>query len=65
MTTYLSKNVGKALLPHLSRERRKQMLARIIVILLASLFVTASLVVRILHAIKQFKQSDVGFTINF
>jgi hypothetical protein len=65
MTTYLSKNVGKMLFPHLSREQRKQMLSRIVFVLTASLFITASLVMWILHAIKQFKQSDMVLTVNF
>jgi hypothetical protein len=64
MTTYLSKTVGKVLFPHLSRNRRKQLLSRIIFILLASFCITTSLVMWILHAIKHFKQSDVSFTIN-
>jgi len=64
MTTYLSKNVGKVLFPNLSREQRKQLLSRIILILMASLFITASLVMWMLHAIKHFKQSDIDFTIN-
>jgi hypothetical protein len=65
MTTYLSKNVGKVLFPQLTRDQRKQLLAKIIFVLLASLFVTASLVMWMLHAIKHFKQSNIDFTINF
>jgi hypothetical protein len=65
MTTNLSKSAGKALFPHLSRERRRQLLARIIVILMASILATVSLVVWMLHAIKHFKQSDINFTANF
>jgi hypothetical protein len=64
MTTYLSKNVGKVLFPHLPRDQRKQLLSRIILILMASFFVTVSLVMWMLHAIKHFKQSDIDFTIN-
>ncbi|MFZ0825914.1 MAG: hypothetical protein WAO02_00690 [Verrucomicrobiia bacterium] len=64
MTTYLSKNVGKALFPNLRRERRKKLLSRLILVLMASLFVTASLVMWMLHAIKHVKQSDTDFTIN-
>ncbi len=65
MTNSLARGVGKLWFPHLSREQRRQLLTRIIVILLASLLVTASLVVWMFHAIKHFKQSDVSFTINF
>ena len=64
MTTYLSKTVGKALFPHLPRDRRKQLLSRIIFVLMASLFITASLVVWILHAVKHVKPSNIDFTNN-
>jgi hypothetical protein len=64
MTTYLSKSVGKILFPHLARDQRKQLLSRIILILLASCFITAGLVMWMLHAIKHFKQSNIDFTIN-
>lgn len=64
MTTYLSKNVGKALFPHLPRDQRKRLLSKIIFILMASLFITASLVMWMLHAIKHFKQSNIDFTNN-
>jgi hypothetical protein len=64
MTTYLSKTVGKVLFPHLTPERRKQLVSRIILIMMASLFVTASLVMWMLHAIKHFKPSNVDFTVN-
>ena len=65
MTTYLSKTVGKVLFPHLSRDQRKQLLSRIILILMVSLLATASLVMWMLHAIKHFKQSDINFTADF
>ena len=64
MTNSLARSVGKLLFPRLPREQRRQLLTRIILILLAGLFVTASLVVWMFHAIKHFKQPDVGFTIN-
>jgi hypothetical protein len=64
MTTYLSKNVGKVLFPQLTRDQRKQLLSRIILILLGSFFITAALVMWMLHAIKHFKQSNIDFTIS-
>ncbi len=65
MTTYLSKKVGKMLFPRLTPERRKQLLSKIILVVLAGLFATASIVLWVIHAIKHFKQSDTNFTINF
>jgi hypothetical protein len=65
MTTYLAKTVGKVLFPRLPRERRKKLLSRIILILMASFCLTVWLVVWILHAVKHVKQSDVDLTINF
>ena len=65
MTTYLSKKFGRALFPHLTLERRKQLLSKIILVLLASLFATASIVWWVLHSIKHFKPADADFTVNF
>jgi hypothetical protein len=65
MTTYLAKTVGKVLFPRLPRERRKKLLSRIILILMASFCLTVWLVVWILRAVKHVKQSDVNLTINF
>lgn len=65
MTTYLSKKLGKMLFPRLTPERRKRLLSKILLILLASLFATASIVLWVIHAIRHFRQSDANFTINF
>ncbi len=65
MTTYLAKTVGKLLFPRLPRDRRKQLLSRIILILMASVFITVSLVVWMFHAVKHVKQSNIDLTINF
>ena len=65
MTTYLAKTVGKVLFPRLPRERRKKLLSRIMLVLVLSSLFTGLLIVRILHAVKHVRQSDVNLTINF
>ena len=52
MTTYLSKNVGKVLFPHLARDQRKQLLSKIILVLTVSLSATGSLVAWMIGNIK-------------
>jgi len=64
MTTYLSKKVGRVLFPHLPHEKRKQKLFKIVLVLVASLCITALLVVRMVHGIKQFKQPDISVVSN-
>jgi len=64
MTIPLSKHFGKVLFPHLCRARRRQLVGRIIAILMASVLVTASLVAWMLHAVKHAKPSDVNLTVN-
>ena len=52
MTTYLYKNVGKKLFPHLARDQRKQLMSKIFLVLSASFVATGSLVMWMIGAIK-------------
>jgi hypothetical protein len=56
--------MGRILFPHLPHEKRKRRLFRIILVLAASLCITALLVVRMVHGIKQFKQPDANIVSN-
>ena len=64
MTTHLSKKVGRVLFPHLPHEKRKGRLFKIILVLVASLCLTALLVVRMVHGIKEFKQPNISIVSN-
>ena len=44
MTEYIVKRTGKLLFPHLARDQRKQLLSRIMLVLVASFCTTGTLI---------------------